>query len=401
MQLIQQNENSSGLRRFIFRCTENSFNGLQSGVAALSGEIFLTKNGNTFISGQPNSFVEVNPAGLAVYFYQLSQSDTDTLGLIEFSFDQAGLNYVQKEAMVVAFNPYSSSGISANSTHWAGTPIPTPTIPGYPQVDLLYVGSSGVVASGIPEVNVTQWDSVRVATPDITGLPKVTISLGSGVGQLNISSSGSNSIAQSVWDVVRSTHNTVGTFGEMNQVSGVGGTATVTGTVNANVIQWSSVNVATPDYTGYPKVSLFVGTGNGQFNPNATGTNSIAQSVWDVSLSAHSTASTFGLANQPSYQAAVEYNLDDTNSRDEYVVIFYKNGMPVATDSGAATIQVVARTDGTDVVASTSLTKTTGLESYYLNTSSRLAAGESATVIVSATIDGATRTFYWPISRDV
>lgn len=42
--------------------------------------------------------------------------------------------------------------------------------------------------------------------------------------------------------------------------------ATVSGTVNANVTQWSGTNVGTPDTNGYPKVTIKDGTGAGEID---------------------------------------------------------------------------------------------------------------------------------------
>lgn len=41
-------------------------------------------------------------------------------------------------------------------------------------------------------------------------------------------------------------------------------TATVSGTVDANVVKWTGTNVASPDTAGYPKVTLKSGTGTGE-----------------------------------------------------------------------------------------------------------------------------------------
>lgn len=55
----------------------------------------------------------------------------------------------------------------------------------------------------------------------------------------------------------------IGSFSLQNRYAGA---ATVSGTVTANVTQWNSSNVATPDTAGYPKVTIKSGSGTGELD---------------------------------------------------------------------------------------------------------------------------------------
>jgi hypothetical protein len=103
------------------------------------------------------------------------------------------------------------------------------------------------------------------------------------------------------------------------------------------------------------------------------------------------------------YRASIEFEVDEANSRDEYTVVFNKNGVECASgDVTSPTIQVIKRADGTDLIASGALTEigSTGIYKKDATTTSRITAGEAVIVIVAATIDGATRTIKRPLGRD-
>jgi len=100
------------------------------------------------------------------------------------------------------------------------------------------------------------------------------------------------------------------------------------------------------------------------------------------------------------YHAKLELNIDAANSKDEWTVVWFRNGVAVAPTS--PTIQVIKRADGTDLVASTALTQVGSTLGYKKDTltTERTTAGEAVVVKLAATIDGATRTWYEHKSRD-
>lgn len=103
------------------------------------------------------------------------------------------------------------------------------------------------------------------------------------------------------------------------------------------------------------------------------------------------------------YRASIEFEVDEANAKDEYTVVFNKNGVECLSAAVTSpTIQVIKRADGTDLIASTSLTEigSTGVYKKDATTTARITAGEAVIVIVTATIDGATRTIKRPLGRD-
>ena len=101
------------------------------------------------------------------------------------------------------------------------------------------------------------------------------------------------------------------------------------------------------------------------------------------------------------YQAKITLTDDDSNSNDRYVVVWYKNGMPVTSGITVPKIQVIKVADGTDLVAEASMTQIGGTGMYrYDEASNRVVNGAAYIAKATSTIDAATRTWYQPVSRD-
>lgn len=101
------------------------------------------------------------------------------------------------------------------------------------------------------------------------------------------------------------------------------------------------------------------------------------------------------------YQADIDLTVDEANSKDEYTVAWFKNGVPVTSGITLPKIQVVKRVDGTDLVAETTMTQIGATSAYkYDEPSNRITAGEAVVVVVKGTIDGSVRTWRRPVSRD-
>jgi hypothetical protein len=107
--------------------------------------------------------------------------------------------------------------------------------------------------------------------------------------------------------------------------------------------------------------------------------------------------------NADTYFADINYNMDDINLRDEFTVCWYKNGAPYSGFT-SPTIQIINRSDGSDFLASTSMS---GIGSPVLaarynttSTSQRLLEGDAYLIVTTASIDSATRTWYRLVSRD-
>lgn len=101
------------------------------------------------------------------------------------------------------------------------------------------------------------------------------------------------------------------------------------------------------------------------------------------------------------YHADVFLTRDMLNSRDEYTVIWYKNGTPVTSGITVPTIQVVRRSNGTDFIVASSMTQIGSTGAFKYDSDVRLVSGEAGIAVVQATIDGASRTWRRVVGRDV
>lgn len=105
----------------------------------------------------------------------------------------------------------------------------------------------------------------------------------------------------------------------------------------------------------------------------------------------------------PLYTADIQLIVDNANATpvDEYIVIWSKNGVPLTTEVTGCTIQVIKRTDGTDLIASTSMTEVvSGTWKYNATSSAKQSAGETYKVICVGTISGNTVTRAKGFGRD-
>lgn len=107
-------------------------------------------------------------------------------------------------------------------------------------------------------------------------------------------------------------------------------------------------------------------------------------------------------ASTDTYWATVDLTVDDSNTQDEYTVTWFKNGIRQTSGITTPLIQIVKRSDGSDLVSSTAMTQiaSTGSYKYDASGSERLTAGEASLCVVTATMDGSARSFSKLVSRD-
>jgi len=102
------------------------------------------------------------------------------------------------------------------------------------------------------------------------------------------------------------------------------------------------------------------------------------------------------------YFAGVSVTIDDGNAQDEYNAEWFKNGIPITSGITLPKIQVVKRSDGTDLIAETAMTEVGSTHAFkYDEGTNRLTAGQAGLIVATATIDGAVRTRRRWVSRDV
>lgn len=98
------------------------------------------------------------------------------------------------------------------------------------------------------------------------------------------------------------------------------------------------------------------------------------------------------------YHADIFWNRDNSDSRDEYTVNWFKSGVSVTSGITNAQIQVTKRSDGTSAIDASDMTQIGSMGAYKYDSSVRLTDGAIATA--TATIDGETRTWRMLIGRD-
>ena len=135
---------------------------------------------------------------------------------------------------------------------------------------------------------------------------------------------------------------------------------------------------------------------------DAVGVTSIRNAKADAAIRASGSplnCIAFLIGAEDIYHADLRFERD--TAQDEYTVAWLRNGVRVESGITLPLIQVVKRSDGTDLVASTAMSQiaTTGLYKYDEGTN-RVTQGEAAIALVSATIDGAARAWPLVIGRD-
>jgi hypothetical protein len=101
------------------------------------------------------------------------------------------------------------------------------------------------------------------------------------------------------------------------------------------------------------------------------------------------------------YSVDINLTVDEANTQDEWTICWKKNGIDVTSGITVPTLQVVKRSDGTDLVASHTPTQvgSTGVYKSDQDTN-RVTAGEAVVAVVTATIDGSSRTWRKLLGRD-
>lgn len=128
-----------------------------------------------------------------------------------------------------------------------------------------------------------------------------------------------------------------------------------------------------------------------------TGSESIVPTPFQIQLF----DPTLGLSGTSTYQAKVTLTDDNGGTTDRYVTVWFKDGQPVVAGITSPTIQVVKVADGSDLIASNTMTQIASLGLYRFDeATNRVVNGVAYIAKVTATIDGSARTWYQPVSRD-
>lgn len=128
------------------------FISLETGVTISQADIRLSKNGAAF--AQTNNAAGATHLENAHYSIPLDTTDTGTVGRLRVAVHESGCLPVWRDFTII------------------------PAV----QYDALVAGTDNF------DVSVTQWTGTNVATPDTAGYPKVTVKVGTGTGEVNLSS---------------------------------------------------------------------------------------------------------------------------------------------------------------------------------------------------------------------
>ncbi|HRS28491.1 MAG TPA: hypothetical protein P5255_09515 [Phycisphaerae bacterium] len=101
------------------------------------------------------------------------------------------------------------------------------------------------------------------------------------------------------------------------------------------------------------------------------------------------------------YWAEIELRLDEDGGMDRWSVLWYRDGVLLTTGVSDAALTVQRATTGAPLLNGVSLTDIGGGHLLYSEDTDRIDLGTPYIATVSATIDGATRTWSKPIGRDV
>ena len=326
--IINKNEPSSALRTIPFWIGSGT-----TGLTWSSSHLQLSKNGGT----EANYAGSVSELGGGVYKYVADIGELNTEGSLCIRFNRIGVvaapTIVQIASVsglnvnLVAINTSPASGattINTNVTAWAGTTIPTPQVTGIPDCNIRFINSSAASGAGVVSANVTLWNGSGVLNSNVAGAPVVTISNGTGAGQLSIvngyvsvtgvadksgysiTNAAATGIAQAVWNSLRSNHTTGGSFGQ-----GVA-SALIVGNVTGVLSFPVSVSGCNENLkTGFSLSSSQAFNNSGTQATVTTLTNGVTvttnndksgyvlhptgvDAIWDEARSGHVTAGTFG-----------------------------------------------------------------------------------------------------------
>ncbi len=135
---------------------------LITGAAGLDSEV--SKDAGTF-TDCTNEATEIATSS-GIYYLDLTSTEmnADTVALLVKSSTTGAV------PVVISLYPQEAGDIRTNSTYWNDSAVATPTV------------------AGVPEVDVTHWNGAAVATPDTAGYPKVTLKVGTGTGEVSITS---------------------------------------------------------------------------------------------------------------------------------------------------------------------------------------------------------------------
>lgn len=420
-------------------------NTIESGLTITQPDIRLSKNGGAF--AQKSAAQTLTHGENGWYAANLSTTDTGTLGSLVVAVHESGALPVWREFMVVPANVYdsffSTDLLQVDLTQWLGV-APNALVSNRVEAIVGAMASNTLTAAAtaadyLAEINTevdtalvdARLDELLAADSDIDGAAPPTV--GSVFHELMSKSTGSFTFDQTTdsLEAVRDKEADIETDTQDLQarlpaslaaggrmVSSVeayasgleplqptvaGRTLDVTATGEAG-IDWANIGAPTT-------VQGLSGTTIKTATDIETDTQDIQTRLPDALVSGHIKARVEAVAANAINDAGVAADMDnysakvwvikDGTTADRYGVRWYKNLVPITSGITSPTIQVIKASDGTNLIAPTALTEIGSTHRFKRDeTTDKMSAGQMYFAVVSATIDGSTRTAEQQVGRD-
>lgn len=400
------------------------------------GAAWAQKNAAQTLTHEENGWYEI----------ALDATDTNTLGQLIVAVHESGALPVWREFMVVPANVFdslfSTDLLQVDLTQLLGT-TPNALVSGRFDASVGAMGANTLTAAAtasdyLAEINAevdtaitdVRLDELLAAASDIDGAAPPTV--GSVFHELMSKSTGSFTFDQTTdsLEAVRDKETDIETdtqdvqsrlpaslisgridssVGEYQsglgplQPTTAGRTLDVTATGEAG-IDWSNIgSPATSQNLSNTLVKDAVDVKTLLQNveariPAALTAGKMEANVGSVSANAITDASVSG--DMDNYSAKV-WVIRDGSTADRYAVRWYKNLVPITSGITSPTLQVIKASDGTDLIASTALTEIGSTHRFKRDeTTNKMTAGQIYWAIVTATIDGSTRSAEQQVGRD-
>jgi len=201
------------------------------------------------------------------------------------------------------------------------------------------------------------------------------------------------SAVQKIWDALTSALTTSGSIGKklvddlddiLAQLGSFSGADQ--NTIKEYLLAIALATAGTPtDFSGFTAAEdalTAIGDKTNEIGTVASGTLASLLGNVDTTLTA---------AVDDTRLAIIDLTVDDANSKDEYTVHLLENGKVAESGWAGVKIQAVKRSDGTDLIAETAMTKIgphNDLWMYDATGVERITAGEAIAVVISGTKDG-------------
>lgn len=361
----------------------------ESGLTLTQPDIRLKKNGGAWaqkaaaqtLSHEENGYYEVT----------LDATDTNTLGLLRLAVNESGALPIFEDFLVVPANVYdsffSTDFLQVDLTQLLGTAVATPTVAGVLEADVTHWrGSVPSILSGAQVQVLAASIGTDTITSDVlagsSGLKPIRAATAQNGANGSITLDAG---ASSVTDFYKGTriYLTAGTgAGQSRLCTAYNGTTKVA-TIEPDWITNPGVaatNFAIRDDASTPAIGTS-GIAAASFAPGAIDDDAVA-------------------ADMDAYSAKV-WVIKEGTTADHYAVRWFKNLVPITSGITSPTIQVIKGSDGTDLIASGALTEIGSTHRFKKDESTdKMVGGQIYFAVVSATIDGASRSFEQQVGRD-